>query len=80
MSQKYLSMRIEIIVCKRCLMKATRTYRLNAKSQLGGNLMNTQIPNPSVTLSMMISETAYKAVVGVEHLLRIGRKALGLGG
>jgi hypothetical protein len=61
-------------------MKATRTYRPNAKSQPGGNLMNTQFPNPSVTLSMMISETAYKAVVVVEHLFRIGGKTLGLGG
>jgi len=32
--------------------------------------MNTHFPNPSATLSMMISETAYKAVVGVERATR----------
>ena len=35
--------------------------------------MNTQsnhLPNPSLPISMMISETAYRIVVGVERLIR----------
>jgi len=35
--------------------------------------MNTQVdqmPNPSLPISMMISETAYRIVVGVERLIR----------
>jgi len=32
--------------------------------------MHNQIPSPSVALSMMVSETAYRAVVGVTRIVR----------
>jgi hypothetical protein len=41
--------------------------------------MNSQIPNQSTSLSMMISEAVYRAVVGIERLVRLGRKVLGSG-
>lgn len=38
--------------------------------------MNSQIPNTSTTISMMISEAVYHAVIGVERLVRYWGKLL----
>ncbi len=54
-------------------MKAKSTYQRDVKSQLGDNLMNMHFPLQSVSLSTMISETAYRVVVGVERLARFTR-------
>jgi hypothetical protein len=34
--------------------------------------MNTQFPNQSATLSLMVSRATYRAVVGVENMVRFG--------
>ncbi len=36
--------------------------------------MNTPFPNQSASLSMMISSTAYRAVVGIENIARLSTK------
>ena len=41
--------------------------------------MNTQFPNQSASLSMMISRTAYRAVVGIESIARLSTRMLSSG-
>ncbi len=38
--------------------------------------MNAHFPNSSATFSMMISRIAYKAVVGIESIIRFSGKML----
>ncbi len=41
--------------------------------------MNLQFPNQSASLSMMISSTAYRAVVGIENIARLSTRMLSAG-
>jgi hypothetical protein len=51
--------------------QAKKCHQINAKLRIGDNPMISQFPTPSVTLSMLISETAYRAVVGVASLVNL---------
>ena len=41
---------------------------MNVEPKPGDNPMNEQFQNPPVTLAMLISETIYQAVIGVERI------------
>lgn len=76
MSKNTLTVALGNTVCQRCLMQRRRLYRPDAKLQHIGKIMNTQFLIPSATISMMISEAAYKAVVGIERAVRFCGKML----
>tara|TARA_R110002153_G_scaffold17865_4_gene62473 strand:- start:166 stop:366 length:201 start_codon:yes stop_codon:yes gene_type:complete len=54
--------------------QATCQPQSDFNTQQGENPMNTQFPNQSASLSMMISRTAYRAVVGIESIARLSTK------
>ena len=41
--------------------------------------MNSHFPHQSITLSMMISHAVYRAVVGIERLVRLSRRVFRAG-
>jgi hypothetical protein len=55
------------------------SFQLNDGTQTGDTLVNgpnNQLPTSSVTYSMLISETVYKVVVGIERIIRWVTKAV----
>ena len=74
MVKKFYSYTLESIVCSKCSGKAIFNHQLNDETQTGDIKMNNtdnQYLGPSVTLSVMISEAVYRAVVGVERIIRL---------